>query len=93
VRQQPDGIHRYIALRTRHYNDKTARIYTDRGMFTCRGQLGADATHLFNAADRLLETDDYEQLMCPTVAQRVRALITARPNTREPAVRADRWPS
>jgi len=49
VRDEPDGIRRYMHFGTGNYNDKTARTYTDLSLFTCRADLGADATQLFNA--------------------------------------------
>ena len=48
VRQEEDGIRRYLHLGTGNYNDSTAKIYTDVGLFTCNSQYGADASSLFN---------------------------------------------
>ena len=48
VRREEDGIRRYVHLGTGNYNDSTARIYTDLGMFTCRESYGSDASSLFN---------------------------------------------
>jgi polyphosphate kinase len=48
VRRDPDGIRRYLHLGTGNYNAGTARIYTDLGLFTCRPDLGEEATNLFN---------------------------------------------
>lgn len=48
VRREEDGIRRYVHLGTGNYNDSTARLYTDMGMFTCRHQYGEDATAVFN---------------------------------------------
>lgn len=48
VRHDEDGIRRYLHMGTGNYNDSTARIYTDIGMFTCREPFGADASSLFN---------------------------------------------
>lgn len=48
VRQEEDGIRRYLHLGTGNYNDSTAKIYTDLGLFTCNSQYGADASSLFN---------------------------------------------
>lgn len=48
VRQEDDGIRRYLHLGTGNYNDSTAKIYTDLGLFTCNSQYGADASSLFN---------------------------------------------
>lgn len=48
VRRDDDGIRRYLHLSTGNYNDVTARIYTDIGMFTCRPAFGDDASAFFN---------------------------------------------
>ncbi len=48
VRREEDGIRRYLHLGTGNYNDSTAKIYTDLGLFTCNSQYGADASSLFN---------------------------------------------
>lgn len=48
VRREEDGIVRYIHLGTGNYNDSTAKLYTDNGMFTCKESYGADATAVFN---------------------------------------------
>ncbi|MBO5488928.1 MAG: RNA degradosome polyphosphate kinase [Eubacterium sp.] len=48
VRKEEDGIRRYVHLGTGNYNDSTARLYTDTGMFTCKQQYGEDATAVFN---------------------------------------------
>ncbi|HEY4440874.1 MAG TPA: polyphosphate kinase 1 [Candidatus Elarobacter sp.] len=67
VRDEPDGIRRYMHFGTGNYNDKTARIYTDLSLFTCRADLGADASQLFNALTGFSKADSYEQLyVAPT---------------------------
>lgn len=48
VRQDEDGIRRYVHLGTGNYNDTTARLYTDLGMLTCSESIGSDATAFFN---------------------------------------------
>jgi polyphosphate kinase len=48
VRQDSDGIRRYCHLATGNYNVRTAGIYGDLGMFTCRESFGEDLTELFN---------------------------------------------
>ena len=55
VRDEPDGLRRYMHFGTGNYNDKTARIYTDLSLFTCRPDLGADATAAVQRADRIFE--------------------------------------
>ena len=48
VREEPDGIRRYCHLATGNYNVRTAAVYADLGLFTCRGSFGEDLTELFN---------------------------------------------
>lgn len=48
VRQEPDGIKRYIHLGTGNYNDSTAKLYTDMGLLTANDQFGMDASAFFN---------------------------------------------
>ncbi len=48
VRKESDGIRRYLHLSTGNYNDNTACLYTDIGMFTCNEKFGSDASLLFN---------------------------------------------
>jgi polyphosphate kinase len=48
VRKEDEGIRRYVHLGTGNYNDKTAKTYTDLGMFTCKESFGADVSALFN---------------------------------------------
>jgi len=48
VRREEDGIRRYVHLGTGNYNDATAKLYTDIGMFTCSENIGEDATAVFN---------------------------------------------
>jgi polyphosphate kinase len=48
VRREEDGIRRYVHLATGNYNDSTAKLYTDVGLFTCKEQFGEDATAVFN---------------------------------------------
>ena len=48
VRREEDGIRRYVHLGTGNYNDSTAKLYTDMGMFTCKPRYGEDVTAVFN---------------------------------------------
>lgn len=70
VRNEPDGIRRYMHFGTGNYNDKTARTYTDLSLFTCRADLGSDATQLFNALTGFSKADRYEQLMVAPIGLR-----------------------
>lgn len=48
VRKEDEGIVRYVHLGTGNYNDSTAKLYTDIGLFTCSEPIGEDATAVFN---------------------------------------------
>jgi polyphosphate kinase len=67
VRREEDGIRRYIHFGTGNYNEKSARLYTDLSLFTCRPELGADASQLFNALTGFSKITDYEDLLVAPV--------------------------
>ena len=48
VRKEEDEIRRYVHMGTGNYNDSTAKLYTDMGMFTSKTRYGEDATAVFN---------------------------------------------
>lgn len=63
VRREEDGLRRYLHLGTGNYNDSTARLYTDMGMFTCRESYGADASSLFNVLTGYSRPPQYSRLI------------------------------
>ncbi|MDB4867174.1 MAG: ppk1 [Cohnella sp.] len=48
VRREAGTLRRYVHVGTGNYNESTARLYTDAGLFTCNPDIGADASALFN---------------------------------------------
>ncbi len=62
VRQEEDGIRRYVHLGTGNYNDSTAKHYTDVGLFTCKESYGEDATALFNMLSGYSEPATWNRL-------------------------------
>ncbi len=62
VREDEDGLRRYMHFGTGNYNEKTARLYTDLSLFTCRPELGTDDAQLFNALTGFSRITDYEDL-------------------------------
>ncbi len=77
VRQEGDGLRRYLHLATGNYNVNTARIYEDIGMFTCDEAIGADASDLFNYLTGYSTKQDYHKLLVAPVnfRQRFEVLI------------------
>ena len=63
VRREEDGLRRYVHLGTGNYNDSTARLYTDMGMFTCRESVGADASSLFNVLTGYSRPPQYRRIV------------------------------
>lgn len=62
VRREEDGIKRYVHLGTGNYNDATAKLYTDMGMFTCNMAIGEDATAVFNMISGYSEPRSWNKL-------------------------------
>lgn len=48
VRRHKRGLRRYCHLGTGNYNESTANLYTDFGLFTCRESFAEDLSRLFN---------------------------------------------
>ncbi len=48
VRREAGLVQRYVHLGTGNYNDKTAKLYTDCGVFSCDPKLCAEVASLFN---------------------------------------------
>lgn len=63
VRREEDGIRRYVHLGTGNYNDSTAKLYTDCGIFTCRESIGEDATAVFNMLSGYSEPRSWNELV------------------------------
>ncbi len=62
VRREEDGIRRYVHLGTGNYNDSTAKLYTDCGIFTCHEAIGEDATAVFNMLSGYSEPLSWNEL-------------------------------
>ena len=70
VRKEEDGLRRYVHLATGNYNATTARIYEDLGMFTCRPDIGADVTDLFNLLTGYSRQHAYRKLLVAPIGLR-----------------------
>jgi polyphosphate kinase len=74
VRQEDDGIRRYVHIGTGNYNPKTARLYEDLGLLTSDPDLGADLTDLFNFLTGYSRQSHYRKLVVAPIGLRARVL-------------------
>ncbi|MEA2518100.1 MAG: polyphosphate kinase [Chloroflexota bacterium] len=63
VRREGSGLRRYVHIGTGNYNHRTARLYTDLGLLSCRPELGADVTDLFNVLTGLSRQRTFRRLL------------------------------
>ncbi|WP_017300040.1 polyphosphate kinase 1 [Nodosilinea nodulosa] len=77
VREEGNEIRRYVHIGTGNYNPKTSKLYTDLGLFSCRDDLGADLTDLFNFLTGYSRQKAYRKLLVAplTLRDRMTALI------------------
>lgn len=78
VRQEGEELRRYVHIGTGNYNPKTAKLYTDLGMISCRDDLGADLTDLFNHLTGYTRQDSYRKLLVAPVNLRDRMIAMLR---------------
>ncbi|MDX1418702.1 MAG: polyphosphate kinase 1 [Rubricoccaceae bacterium] len=62
VREEGDTLRSYCHLGTGNYNPKTARLYTDLGLFSCRPALGHDLVQLFHHLTGYAPEQHYDSL-------------------------------
>ncbi len=74
VRREDTGIRRYVHLGTGNYNDSTAKIYTDCGLFTCDARIGEDATAVFNMLSGYSEPKSWNKLVVAPIWMKNRFL-------------------
>jgi polyphosphate kinase len=63
VRREGSILRRYVHIGTGNYNNRTARQYSDLGLLTCRPEIGADVSDLFNTLTGLSRQDSYRRLL------------------------------
>jgi len=78
VRREDGYIRRYVHIGTGNYNPKTAGLYTDVGLLSCREDLGSDLTDLFNYLTGYSRQVSYRKLLVAPVNMRDRFLALIR---------------
>ena len=76
ARREGSAIRRYVHLSTGNYNPKTARGYTDIGLFTTNDVIGTDVGALFNFLTGAARTSSYQRLL--VAPELLRSEITRR---------------
>jgi polyphosphate kinase len=74
VRREGSGLRRYLHIGTGNYNSKTARLYVDLGLLSCREELGADVTDLFNVLTGLSRQRVFRRILVAPMTLRGRFL-------------------
>ena len=72
VRREGAEIRRYVHIGTGNYNPRTARLYTDFGLFSCDPALGEDLTDLFNELTGFGVPEQFRKLLVAPRAMRER---------------------
>jgi polyphosphate kinase len=72
VRKEGDGLRSYAHIGTGNYHVKTARMYTDFGLFTCDPVLTRDVVTLFHHLTGYSRSPHFEKLLVAPLNMRTR---------------------
>jgi polyphosphate kinase len=72
VRQESEGMSRYLHVATGNYNPGTSKVYTDIGLFTADPKLVADASDVFNYLTGYSSQTSFRGLLVAPVQLRAR---------------------
>jgi len=74
VREEADGIRRYVHFGTGNYHTGTARIYEDLGILSCNERLSREVAAIFNELTGATTSEDYRTLLVAPRNMRTRFL-------------------
>jgi polyphosphate kinase len=63
VRQESEGLRCYCHIGTGNYNQKTARLYEDLGLFTCDPEITGDVVQLFHYLTGRARAPKFQRLL------------------------------
>jgi len=74
ARREGDRVREYVHIGTGNYNPKTARFYTDFGLFTADEEIGADVAEMFNFLTGYGRPAEYRKVLVSPTTMRDRIL-------------------
>lgn len=72
ARRERDRVREYVHIGTGNYNPKTARLYTDFGLFTADSDIGADVAEMFNFLTGYGRPAEYRKVLVSPTTMRDR---------------------
>jgi polyphosphate kinase len=72
VREEEDGLRRYVHVGTGNYHTGTARVYEDLGLLSCEPELAADVASVFNELTGSAKVGTYRRMIVAPEAMRDR---------------------
>ena len=74
VRKEARGLRCYVHIGTGNYHVKTARLYSDVGLFTCDARIVEDVVNLFHYLTGRAEQPGFNSLLVAPITMRPRLL-------------------
>ena len=63
VREEDDGLRRYVHIGTGNYHPDTAQLYEDLGYFTCNNDIASDISDIFNHLTGYAPDQNFKKLL------------------------------